>query len=364
MREVFLIFLPGGGQCYDLDSCSARWSQIGLTHMSSLGFQTKIQKSGIFDSNKTKSALWGANKVLLGYCSSDGYMGDAAASPETWGWHFRGQRLVFTMIKELIRFHGLSSASTIVMGGASAGARGVMTLLELLIKQHFPEGSKVIGFLDSPYYIDFTPFSNKFPGFMYEEKQKYLYFNTTGALSSACIEQFKMDNGAWKCQFGEYRMPFLNVPYFMVASQYDSYQLTHNTQSVPPYISVQLDSYASAFGRRTKELIEELVASKSRLISSDQHHKFAYISWSCYDHAISESDLFSVIKTADGITQNEALHSYIQLDPFLNKAEHRINENLRVRFKTLDLSSQDFKSVVYAWIDQCSGISCSEGCTA
>jgi hypothetical protein len=38
----------------------------------------------------------------------------------------------------------------------------------------------VIGFLDSPYYLDVVPYTNSFPGFLYEEQQKYLLFNTVG----------------------------------------------------------------------------------------------------------------------------------------------------------------------------------------
>jgi hypothetical protein len=38
----------------------------------------------------------------------------------------------------------------------------------------------VIGFLESPYYLDVVPYTSSFPGFLYEEQQKYLLFNTVG----------------------------------------------------------------------------------------------------------------------------------------------------------------------------------------
>ena len=71
-------------------------------------------------------------------------MGDAGNSSETWGWHFRGQQLVFGLIRQLIAKHGLSSTSTIIFSGGSAGARGVMVLIDLLVKDHFPPGAKVL----------------------------------------------------------------------------------------------------------------------------------------------------------------------------------------------------------------------------
>ena len=70
------------------------------------------------------------------------------------------------------------------------GARGVMTLVDLLSGNggqsstwgSFPQGAKVVAFLDSPYYIDILPFTPKFPGFQYEEQQKFTFINTTGVI--------------------------------------------------------------------------------------------------------------------------------------------------------------------------------------
>jgi hypothetical protein len=55
------------------------------------------------DNYESNSPLFGANKAALGYCSSDGYMGDAGASSDTWNYHFRGQALIRAMISELKR---------------------------------------------------------------------------------------------------------------------------------------------------------------------------------------------------------------------------------------------------------------------
>jgi len=77
-------------------------------------------------------------------------MGDVGNSTDTWGWHFRGQQLVFGLIRQLIAHHGLSSTSTIIFSGGSAGARGVMVLIDLLVKEHFPPGAKVI-YTNQPY---------------------------------------------------------------------------------------------------------------------------------------------------------------------------------------------------------------------
>jgi len=74
----------------------------------------------------------------------------------------------------------------------------------------------VIGFLDSPYYLDVVPYTSSFPGFLYEEQQKYLLFNTVGILSDECGSSYPHE--PWKCQLGQYRMPFVKTSFFMVAS--------------------------------------------------------------------------------------------------------------------------------------------------
>jgi hypothetical protein len=40
----------------------------------------------------------------------------------------------------------------------------------------------VIGFLDSPYFLDAVSYASSFPGFPFIEQQKYMLFNTTGEL--------------------------------------------------------------------------------------------------------------------------------------------------------------------------------------
>jgi hypothetical protein len=50
-------------------------------------------------------------------------------------------------------------------------------------------------------------------------------------ISNECFAVYPSD--PWKCQMGQYRMPFVKTPFFLVASQFDSYQLMHLTGSTP-----------------------------------------------------------------------------------------------------------------------------------
>lgn len=88
-RNIFVIHLPGGGQCYSLESCADRTKKLGCNHMSSSCFTPHAYSTGLLDSSPEKSPLWNANKAMLGYCSSDAFMGDVPASNYTWGYHFK-----------------------------------------------------------------------------------------------------------------------------------------------------------------------------------------------------------------------------------------------------------------------------------
>ena len=62
--------------------------------MSSSHWEPYRNMTGIFDNNPELTPLADANKVYIPYCSSDAWMGDRAASSETFDWHFRGQKVV------------------------------------------------------------------------------------------------------------------------------------------------------------------------------------------------------------------------------------------------------------------------------
>jgi hypothetical protein len=377
-KDTYLVYLPGGGQCWDEISCLDRWNNVGSTYMTSKSYTQTTFRSGLFDINPEKSPFWGANKILLGYCSSDGYMGDN----EAWGWHFRGQRIVFSLIDELITSYGLSSNSTIIMSGGSAGARGVMTLLDRLVEERFPKGSKVIGFLDSPYYLDIVPYSSNFVGFPYEEQSKYLYFNTSGVIYGDCASQYntgsqedkeakEAENLSWKCQFGEYRIPYVRTPYLMVASQYDSYQLSNNLQTQYPKSSKEID-YCNDFAKKTQGLVIDLANQQPSGEDEDEDEegegdgiKYGYLSWSCYNHDVSENEGFFETTTSEGISQNLALKQYLGTNPYLIVGNQRQRKSSWRKSKFMEISTNRVRgksSGSMLWIDECIGFSCGTGC--
>jgi hypothetical protein len=306
--------------------------------MSSKYFANTITVRGFLDSSPSKTPLWGANKAYLGYCSSDGYMGDTAASNDTWGYHFRGQSLVRAMITALINDHSMNSATTIVFAGSSAGARGVMTHLNSITQQMFPPYALLVALLDSPYYLDIEPYSTSFQGFDYQEKQKYLYYNTTGIISKECGETYSLEGDRWKCQFGQYRMPFVTAPYFLIASQYDSYQLSNNIQDEPAGYDSMETSYATDFANSTRGSLDSL-ADSLRVIkgkgNGENNVGFGLYSWACYNHAVGTTDAFYTLATSTGVTQKTAFEGFL---------------------------SGGAEPPVDVWMDECTEFACGTNC--
>jgi hypothetical protein len=301
---------------------------------SSKGYSQTLSKEGIFDSDPLKSSLWGATKVFLPYCSSDGWVGDAPASEKTWGYHFRGQRIIRSALNDLITKNIVHSASKMVFGGGSAGARGMMNNVDSLVNL-LPSGATTLGaFLDSPYTIDIAPYNYGFVGFQNETMEIYNRYNVTAIIPADCAAVYtELSGDGWKCLFGQYRMPFIRTRYVLVASQYDSYQLSFNTGTEPiagHYGRPEVVAYAGAWSAQTYSALLSLADMRNHLKYRSHGGNF-YHSWACYNHDVSETSRYYTLTS--------------------------VNTTLRDAVKMLQDSE-----VAQLWVEQCEGLFCGSGC--
>jgi len=185
------------------------------------------------------SRLRDANKVYVRYCSSDAFMGDSSA----FGMEFRGTRIVAAVLRDLASRRALGLAregaeDTLLFGGGSAGARGALVHLDYVKSMlKIPDASNLVvkGFFDSPLWLDTEPFKGSsqqragrhhpaelsFP----EQARRVFEYAKVGHLGRDCERRHRADS-AWKCTFGQYRLPSVETPYLLVASQYDEFQLS------------------------------------------------------------------------------------------------------------------------------------------
>uniref|UniRef100_A0A7S2VPS0 Uncharacterized protein n=1 Tax=Zooxanthella nutricula TaxID=1333877 RepID=A0A7S2VPS0_9DINO len=187
-------------------------------------------------------------------------------------------------------------------------------------------GVEVVGLLDSPLWIDVPSFSgavslgDRCAGV-------YSYANISHA-GDACTGAHPEE--PWKCIMGQYRMPHVDTPYFLVASQYDSYQLTENVGHKPTTQAER--AYAERFASQTLHAIESL---RARWPSTARRQN-AVFSWACYNHATTLSDRGFERDTCGGETIHAAVLQF--LAPGAGPARQE-------------------------WVDKCKGFACGPGCT-
>jgi len=327
--NTWIFYLEGGGWCYDVASCQARCGTDGRL-CTSKDAPSSLALAGIF-SDRTSPVLQEANKVYVRYCTSDGHMGNATK----FGWQFRGHVVVQAVLRDIVATHGLGAGSqkhTLIFGGGSAGGRGAMVHLDY-VSEMLGSASKnvdIVGFLDSPAWIDIPSFSKSFPGFPYIVQQVHSFANVQH-LGTECATKYA--TAQWKCMYGEYRLPTLKTKYMVVASQADAYQLENEVRgALKAPRTIAAKAYLAQFANRTRALMTTI---------KESNPENAVFSWSCYNHCVSASSTGYGRLTCDpsGTTMGTALHQFLGLAP---------------------------KSTTPAlqWEDECTGFACGKGCSA
>ena len=290
---------PNNGTCASQSGSSRNWSKS-----QALG--------GLLSNNASISPLAGAHKAYLADCTSDAYIGNASASPRTFGWHLKGQAAVEATIMSLVRDFGLGSQAnqTLVFGGASSGAMGAMLLLDhipTLLASLDARPVRLLGFADSAYWIDDEcgidsrgmvrgerpserstawPVGCRmavqtrsglaaglgrgyFPGFPGAVQGLLRLSNAESRLSADCLAVYRPRRGTghasggdtWKCGLAQYQMPFVRSRYLMVSSLADSFQLTSNLGHMP--VTEAERAYAARYAQRSADHGRRLLRSTS-----------------------------------------------------------------------------------------------------
>ena len=97
--QSWVVYLEGGGWCWDLKSCEERCGTPGIPSNSSLCsssvWSQTLDLEGIMEPTAVLPSLATANKVFVRYCTSDAHMGNAGPSSSSFGWHFRGAEVIY-----------------------------------------------------------------------------------------------------------------------------------------------------------------------------------------------------------------------------------------------------------------------------
>jgi hypothetical protein len=163
--------------------------------------------------------------VFVKYCSSDSWFGDAPASTSTFGFAFRGSRIVTATIAAMVANNGLGASGgqeRLLFGGCSAGGRGVLTNLDA-VAAAAPANVQVSGMLDAAAWVDVQPI---IPNMLtLQEMTQDLYGFTSPPIPANCAAQYAGAD-AWMCLWPSTRLQFIQTPYFLNAAQVRS-RLAH-----------------------------------------------------------------------------------------------------------------------------------------
>ena len=173
----------------------------------------------------------------------------------------------------------LTSADRVLFGGCSAGSRGAMFTVDYVQPMLPPGSPPVLAFFDSPVWVDVEPITGpdgSIVSLEYQTQQIYNLVNATARLGDACAAAYAGEE--WKCLYGQYRLPFVETPYLVSASQFDKYQLPYNEGGMPPYSASQL-AYAANFQDAVRTVMLNLPTSSQP--------KSAVFSSACFKHCTS-----------------------------------------------------------------------------
>ena len=154
----------------------------------------------------------------------------------------------------------------------------------------------------------------------------YSFQNCSGrVLGSKCGDGYSDESERWKCLFGEYKMPLLEVDHVINAAQYDSYQMSvdEGGGNVREYDAKQLEYAEDPFRSTMRKVVLDNITS-------------IILSTACFHHCTSEQDNFWNINVR-GVSFADMLRNFMNSD---SKGE-----------------------VDNKWIGNCTdGINCGDGC--
>ncbi|XP_063535034.1 palmitoleoyl-protein carboxylesterase NOTUM-like [Cydia strobilella] len=214
--EHWVVYLEGGGYCWDAASCGARWRRRpGL--MSSTRWPRARRAPALLSSDPAANPLWhGSNHVLLPYCSSDMWAGTRTA--RNGSFVFAGRLIVRAVLAQLLHV-GLSGRLLLV--GSSAGGAGVLFHADAARRMLRPYGIRVAAVADSGWFLDRPARTRRASSADTVARLGHSLWR--GSPPSSCVREHPQK--PWLCYFGYRLYPHIRTPLFVFQYLFDSAQL-------------------------------------------------------------------------------------------------------------------------------------------
>ncbi|KAK2141445.1 hypothetical protein LSH36_1096g00010 [Paralvinella palmiformis] len=251
-----------GWYCFDYISCQARW--VHTPHlMSSEHWPDRRKGSGILSWDPEENPfLFNANLVYVPYCSSDTWSGTYKARHRG-EFSYMGALIIEEVVKDLVTYHGMSSATKLYLAGSSAGGTGVLVNLDRVSAQMSLLAPRVElrGISDSGWFLDNKQYNSIECVDAHScaptdgvEKGIILW---QGSVPESCKSIYP-EREQWKCYFGYRIYSTLKTPVFVVQHLFDEAQIT--ADNVGPPIKKEQWQYIHNIGKDMKQTMMNVSA--------------------------------------------------------------------------------------------------------
>jgi hypothetical protein len=223
---TFVVYFEGGGWCYGLKDCYGR----SLTDLGSSNdykdYPPNVLPLGVSyegASMFTSPPFVNATIAYAKYCTGDSWTSQNS-TVSTWNntrLYFNGRQMLEELFKTLMPL-GLSTASTVVHAGCSAGALTTYLHIDYLASL-LPASTLLLGVADAMFALNVSAYPGNVPNFV---SSMYAWgfeaWNSSSSVSAACLTANAGSGAA--CFFGGALAPFVQTPLFVVNSKHDTWQ--------------------------------------------------------------------------------------------------------------------------------------------
>jgi hypothetical protein len=255
-RNKWIIFLQGGGGCGTDSDCRKRWSD-DHNLMTSAGLPMRRQEEGLFSTDEKENPDFARYAiVVLHYCSSDSYAGDAARTLDGRTIQFRGHRIVDAVLDDLMDSsvtgpQTLRQATEVMFAGTSAGGMGMHNSLDRVAARL--SWARVKGVADSAWVPDVARLG---AGTMDVPPYGAALVDYANAQpDESCAAANPSQKG--RCLQEQFLYPYLTTPLFVYADQRDPV-LLGTLGIMGAARSQQERDYIDNYGARLRDELKDL----------------------------------------------------------------------------------------------------------
>merc|ERR1711959_759245 len=216
----WIVFLEGGGWCYDEKACLYR-SGTFLGSSTQWPATRPVDRPLFSADHNVNPDFYDWNIVDVGYCDGASFSGDRDEPiiVDRRKLYFRGSRILHQLFRHLVETKGMDRAANVLLSGCSAG--GLATIVHAdQVSKYFGSGTvfKAVPF------SGFFPDTDNFQGVQwFQGVQDYIFSmqNITTNLNPTCLA-----NNVGKehlCFDTQVSYKYLQTPTFLVNSVYDAW---------------------------------------------------------------------------------------------------------------------------------------------